>query len=65
MSISQQDINMLNNEGHTIIESSLEQGYIVVPDYVLCMSGGKRWVEEKKLRLTTHKQVLQYIIDRD
>jgi hypothetical protein len=65
MSISQQDINMLNNEGHTIIESSLEQGYIVVSDYVLCMSGGKRWTEEKQLRLTTHKQVLQYIIDRD
>lgn len=65
MQINQSHLDMLEHNGHIIREYCLEQGYVVVNDFILCMGGGKRWKEVRPLRLTTHNQVLKYIVDRD
>lgn len=58
----------LQRAGYEILEACVNDnapGRLVVADPVLCISGGKRWAEVRRVTLRTPAQVAKFIADRE
>lgn len=63
MNLKPYHIESLIRAGFKVLEQAAD--FVVVADPCLCMSGGRRWIESKPVRLTTPSQLYRFIIERE